>query len=100
MNPWSSSQKSLNSFDRYLFPVSQANVTTRFSSVCSRQYLSAAQSNVPLDEPARMPSLRNSSLAARKDSASEMLYALSAALKSAISGMKSSPMPSTSHELL
>ena len=58
MKPWSSIQKSLNSFDRYLLPVSQAKVTTRFGADCSRHQRSAAATSVPVEEPTSSPSLR------------------------------------------
>ena len=72
IKPWSSSQKSLNNLDRYLLPVSQANVTTRLGSVCSRQYRNAAASNVPVEDPARMPSSLSSLLAVANDSKSRI----------------------------
>jgi hypothetical protein len=50
----------LNIFERYLLPLSQAKVTTRFGVVCAWQYFSAAASSVPLEEPARMPSVFSS----------------------------------------
>ncbi len=98
MKPWSSIQKSLKSFDRYLLPVSQAKVTTRFADFCSRHQRSAAATSVPVEEPTSSPSFRRISRAIANDSASGMLYALRHIEKSQISGMKSSPMPSTSQE--
>ncbi|MNT46669.1 hypothetical protein D3C72_1833300 [compost metagenome] len=47
--------------DRYLAPVSQTKVTTRFGSVCSRHQRRAVAIRVPDDEPARMPSFRRRS---------------------------------------
>src|SRR5690606_27158248 len=88
----------LNNFERYRAPVSHANVTTRFGAVCSRQKRMAAASSVPVDEPASTPSFCSSSRATENDSASGMLYARFVNEKSQIDGMKSSPMPSTSHE--
>src|SRR5437870_8221474 len=95
MNPCSAIQKSLYIFERYLLPVSGTRVTTRFGFVCCRQYRSAPARSVPVDEPPKIPSLCKSSRAVAKLSASSISNASVTNDMSAISGMKSSPMPST-----
>src|SRR5438477_12786982 len=72
VKPCSAIQTSLNIFERYLLPLSQTKVTTRFGLVCCRQYRRAPASNVPVDEPARIPSLRKSSRAVAKLSESSI----------------------------
>src|SRR5437762_12085399 len=72
VKPCSAIQTSLNIFERYLLPLSQTKVTTRFGLVCCRQYRSAPASRVPVDEPARIPSLRKSSRAVAKLSESSI----------------------------
>src|SRR5688500_11699196 len=79
----------------YLLQVSGTSVSTFFGVVCSRQYFSAAASNVPVEEPPRMPSFSSSSRAVRKLSLSLIAYAFLTRVKSEIGGRKSSPMPST-----
>src|ERR1700758_1020666 len=89
---------SLYIFDKYLFPLSQAKVTTRFGVPCSWQYLIAADSSVPVEEPAKIPSFLTNSRAARKLSSSGIEYDPVTREKSAIFGTKSSPIPSTNQE--
>src|SRR5207249_4777860 len=95
VKPCSAIQTSLNIFERYLLPLSQTKVTTRFGLVGLRQYRSAPASNVPVDEPARIPSLRKSSRAVAKLSESSISKASVTNDMSALSGTKSSPIPST-----
>jgi hypothetical protein len=86
-------QSSLNIFERYLLPLSQAKVTTRFGVVCAWQYFSAAASSVPLEEPARMPSVFSSSRAVVNASRSVMRQARFTPSMWASGGIKSSPIP-------
>src|SRR6266581_887221 len=95
MNPCSAIQKSLYILERYLLPVSGTRVTTRFGFVCCRQYRSAPARSVPVDEPPKIPSLCKRSRAVAKLSASSISNASVTNDMSTISGMKSSPMPST-----
>src|SRR5213592_267087 len=95
VKPGSAIQTSLNIFERYLLPLSQTKVTTRLGVVCWRQYRSAPASNVPVDEPPRIPSLRKSSRAVAKLSESSISTASVTNDLSALSGTKSPPLPST-----
>src|SRR5213075_158734 len=95
VKPCSAIQTSLNIFERYLLPLSQTKVTTLFVLVCCRQYRRAPASNVPVDEPARSPSLRKSSRAVAKLSESPISQASVTHDLSAFSGTKPSPLPST-----